>query len=41
MGHVSFWLTLMMLNLLGDKIDTGVIWTGLVWFRIGTDGELL
>jgi hypothetical protein len=23
------------------RMDLGVIWTGLVWFRIGTAGELL
>jgi hypothetical protein len=29
-------------NVRVDLVEVGgVMWTGLVWFRIGTDGELL
>jgi hypothetical protein len=28
-------------NIKKDLLEIGVLWTGLVWLRIGTGGELL
>jgi hypothetical protein len=28
-------------NIKMDLVDDGMVWTGLVWLRIGTSGELL
>jgi hypothetical protein len=28
-------------NIRMDLVEDGVVWTGLVWLRVGTNGELL